>query len=103
MLPRFLRVITSVVRGGGVEGGGGGVPVWLGGVRSLMRFFYLGLQFNLPSQFQIPDPIPDPVPKGYWVSDLRGSSVSRTSQRRLRCNRLPTPILAKGVLPFYIP
>ena len=28
--------------------------------------------------------------------------MSRTLQRRLRCVRLPTPIIAKGVLPFYL-
>ena len=61
------------------------------------------MQFNLPNRFPIPDPSLAPIPAGDWGAELRRSSVSRTSQRLLRCVQLPTPILAKGVLPFSLP
>ena len=86
----------------GVQGGGGGPCV----ARRHMQprtWCYPGLQFNLIVQSLIPDPSMDPVPAGDWGAELRRSSVSRTSQRRLRCFRLPTPVLSKGVLPFSLP
>ena len=56
-------------------------------------------------QHQLPIPVPSPVPVSTadWGADLLGSSVSRTLQRRLWCVHLPTPVLAKGVLPFSLP
>ena len=64
---------------------------------------YPSVQFNLSDQSPIPGPSPAPVPAGYWGAELRGSSMIRTPQRRLRCIRLPTPVLEKGVLPFSLP
>ena len=62
-----------------------------------------GVQFSLPTRFLIPDPSPAPVPAGYWGAELRGSFVNRTPPRRLRFNRLQTPVLAKGVFTLYLP
>ena len=64
---------------------------------------YPGILFNLPYRSLVTGPIPDPLPAGYWGAELRGSSVSRTSQRRLQCVCLTIPVLAKGVLPFSLP
>ena len=64
---------------------------------------YPGVQFNLISLSLIPGTSPAPVTTGEWGAELRGSSVSRNLQRQLRCVRLPTPVLAKGVLSFYLP
>ena len=61
---------------------------------------YPGVQFNLLSRSPILGPSVAPVPAGDWGAELCGSSMSRTSQRRSRCVRLTTPVLAKGVLPF---
>ena len=41
---------------------------------------YLGVQFNLPAGSPIPGTSPAPNPAGDWLAELRGSSVSRTSQ-----------------------
>ena len=48
----------------------------------LCLWCYPGLQFNLLAWSLILDTSPVPVPAGGWVAELRGSSVSRTSQRR---------------------
>ena len=66
-------------------------------------WFYPGVQFNLPARFLIPVPSPALVLAGDWEVELRRSSVSTTSWQRLRCVRLPTPVLVKGVLPFSLP
>ena len=65
--------------------------------------FYPGVKFKLPTQFPIPDPSPAPVTSEDWGAELRGSSVSRTSQRRLRFVHFPNPVLAKWVIPFSLP
>ena len=93
VLPRFLHTLPRMVHSGG------GVPVWLGGVCSLVCGFTRACGLTFQPRFPIPDPSPAPVPAGDWVAELRGSSASRTSQRRLLCVFLPTPVLAKGVLP----
>ena len=88
------------MRGGGGEGGGPCVD------RSHLQphtCCYPGVQFNLLARFLIPGPSTAPVPAGNWGAELRGSSVSRTSQRRLRCVHLLTPILSKCDIPFYLP
>ena len=64
---------------------------------------YSGMQFNLLDQSPILGPSPAPIPEGYWGAELCRSSVSRTSQRILRCFHLLTPILSKGVLLFPLP
>ena len=94
------RGIARGARWGGGEGGGPHVA------RKRLQpctCWYLGVKFNLPSLFTIPGPILAPFPAGDWVSNLRGSSVSRTLQWKLQCFRLPTPVLAKGVLTFSLP
>ena len=63
-------------------------------------WFYPGVQFNLSARFPILDPSPAPVPAGNWGAELRGSSASRTLQRRSKCVCLPTPVIEKGILPF---
>ena len=65
--------------------------------------FYPGVQFNLPFRFTILDPSPDPVTTGDLVAVLRRSSMSRTSQLRLWCIHLTTPVFAKGVIHFSLP
>ena len=100
VLPGVLHAVSRVVRGG--WGGRGGPHV----ARKRLQpctCCYLGVKFNLPSLFTIPGPILAPFPAGDWVSNLRGSSVSRTLQWKLQCFRLPTPVLAKGVLTFSLP
>ena len=102
VLPRFLHAVPRMVRGGG--GGGRGLGTCVASRRlHPCTYFYLGVKSNLLSQLPILDPIPDNVPAGDWGAKLHGLSVSRTSQRRLQCVRLLTPILAKGFLPFYLP
>ena len=60
--------------------GGGGVP-WVARRRPQTNtYFYLGVQFNLPDQFPIPDLSPTTVTSGDWGADLCGSSVGRTLQ-----------------------
>ena len=44
---------------------------------------YLCVYFNLLVRSPIPGPSPAPVPTGDWGAEIRGSSVCRTSQRRL--------------------
>ena len=83
-------------------GGGGGQCVAMWSLQPRL-WCYPGVQFNLKSQSPIMGLIPAPVPVGDWGAELRGSSVSRTSQRRLRCVLLPAPVLAEGVLPFSMP
>ena len=100
MLPGVLRAVTRMVRGGGV--GGGGVPCVDRRHLRPRTWCYLGVQFNLISQSAILGPIPAPVPAGDWGAELRGSSISRTLQWKLRCIRLPTPVIEKGVIPFYL-
>ena len=68
-----------------------------------LQWCYPVVQFNLPSRSPILDPSPAPVPVGDWEAELRGSSVSRTSQQRLQCAHFPIPVLAKGFLPFFLP
>ena len=81
---------------------GGG---WRGGVLGLIRVFkwVCSLICQPNSWFLIPDPSLAPVPAGNWGSKLCVSFVNRTSQQWLRFNRLPTPVLEKGVLPFSLP
>ena len=83
-------------------GGGGGTCVASSSLQP-RTWCYLGVQFNLLAQSPIPGACPAPIPTGDWGSKLRGSSVIRTLQRRLRCVRLPTPVLVKGVIPFSLP
>ena len=102
MLPWFLRAVTHVVHGG-VGAGGAGVH-WVACRHPCPRTcFQPGVQFNLPTRFPIPDPSPSPVPAGDWEADLRGSSINRNSQQQLKFNRLSTPVLEKGVIPFSLP
>ena len=89
--------------GGTACGARGGGPCVARRCLQTRPWCYSGVQFNLLARSPIPDPSPFPVPTGDWGSELRGSSVSRTLQRRLRCVRLRTPVLAKGVLPFSLP
>ena len=97
VLPWFLYAVLRVLRG---RRGGGGT--WVDWRRPQPhKCFYPGVQFNLPTRLPISDPNPDPVTAGDWEAELRGSSMNRTSQRWLRCDRLPTPVLVKGVLPFF--
>ena len=52
---------------------------------------YQGMQFNLLAQYLIMGLGPAPIPVGHWAAELCESSMIRTSQRRLRCVRLPPP------------
>ena len=102
-IPCYLGFYTRYrawCAGGGFGAGG---PCVDRRCMQLHTWCYLGGQFNLPARSRILDPIPDPVPAGDCGADHRGSSVSRTLHRRLRCVRLPTPILAKRILPFSLP
>ena len=96
VLPRVLLAVPRVVFREGV-------PVWLGCVCSLVRDFTLGVQFNLLSRSLITDPSTVTIYTGDWGVELCGSSMSRTLQQRLKCVRLSTPVLAKGVIPFSLP
>ena len=65
---------------------------WCTGVTCVARsrlqtctWCYLLVQFNLLARSPIPGPSPDLVPAGDWRAELRISSVSRTSKRRLQC------------------
>ena len=94
----------STVRGErlGGGGGGGGVP-WVAWRRPHPHMcFQSGIKFNLSTRFPILDPSPATVPVGDWRDELHRSFGNRTSQRKLRCVHLPTPVIAKGVLPFYL-
>ena len=101
--PKYRAALVSTrgtARGAGI---GGGVP-WMAWRRPWSHArFKSGVHFNLPTQLPIPDPSPDPVPAGEWGADLCGSLLNRTSQRRLQFDRLPTPVLAKGILSFSLP
>ena len=101
VLYRVLRAVPRVVRGGGGRGCGG--PCVDSRRLQPRTWCYPGMQFNLSVRFLIPGPSPAPVPARDWGAELRGSSVSRTLQRRLRCVCLSTPVLAKWVLPFSLP
>ena len=69
----------------------------------LHTWCYPGVQFNLLAESPILGASPAPVPTGDWGAELGGSSVSRTLLQQLQCVRLPTFVLAKGVLPFSLP
>ena len=98
VLPRVLHVVPRMVRGGRA---GGGVGPCVARRRLQPRTgCYPGVQFILPARSPIPGPSPATILVGDWGAELRRSSVSRTSQQRLHCVRLPTPVIAKGVLPF---
>ena len=98
----LLRVFHVLYRAP-CTSGGGGVP-WVMWRNSWPRTrFYAGVWFNPPTQFPILDPSLAPFPTGDWGFELRGSYVSSTLQPRFWFNRLPTPVLAKGVLPFLLP
>ena len=96
VLPGILRVILRVLRGGGG-------PCMASRRLQPLTWCYPGVRFNLLARSPIPVPIPVPVLAGDWWAELNGSSVSRTSKRWFRCVRLPTPVLAKGFLNFYLP
>ena len=82
---------------------GGGVP-WVAWRHPWTRaYFYLGVQFNVPTWFLITDLNLAPVPTGDWRSELCGSFTGRILQRRLRFFYLIAPVLAKGFLPLSIP
>ena len=95
VLPGILRALRRVVHGRG--------PCVARRRLQPRKGCYPGVQFNLLARSPIPGPRPASVLAGDWGADLRGSSVSRTLQRRFLCIRLSTPILAKGVLPFSMP
>ena len=97
MLSGVLNTAPHVVHGGG------GVTCVTRKCLQPRTWCYPGKQFNLLDRSPIPGTNPDPVPAGDWGADLRGSSVSGTLKRQLRCICLTTPVLAKGVLPFYLP
>ena len=81
-------------------GGWGGFP-WVAWRSSWpCTRFYLGVRFNPPKRFPITDPSPACFPTGDWGVELRGSSVSSISWPQFRFDRLPTPVLEKGVPPL---
>ena len=97
VLPCFLRAVPHAVH---KWGGGSGGP-WVAWRRPWPRtFFKSGGCFNLPTQSPILYPSLSLFPTGDWLADLHGSFVSRTWQRRLRFDCLPTPVLATWVWPF---
>ena len=99
---RFPHVVPRTVRGWR-GGGGGGVP-WVEWRHSWPRtHFYAGVRFNPQDQFLIPDPSPAPFVTGDWGVKLREKFVSRTSRLQLWFDCLLTPVLAKGVCPFFLP
>ena len=58
-------------------------------------------QFPVQSQLFTPKSLLfTPISRANWGSTLCKPFVIRTSQWQQRCVRLPTPLLAKGVLPF---
>ena len=59
------------------------------------------MQFNVPTQFPILDPIPAPYPAEYWGVKLCGSYVSKISQPLFQFDLLSTPVHVKWVRPFY--
>ena len=82
-------------------GGGGGLYVASRLLHPHM-WCYPGVKFKLLARSLITGPSPVPVLVVDWGAELCGSSVSRNLQWRLLCVRLPTPILDKGVIPFYL-
>ena len=84
LLPGVLLAEPWVVRGGGFP------CVSRRRLQHRTRC-YTGVQFNLLAQSPIPDPSLVPVTKDDCGAELRGLSVSRTTQWRYRCVCLPTP------------
>ena len=97
----LTTILSRVVLRAVVRIGGGSLV----GVEAFLAsyLFYAGASFNPPTQFLIPDPSLAPFTTGDWGVKLRGSSVSRILQPRFRFDRLPIPILSKGVCPFFMP
>ena len=97
-----LLLIFHMLRTGSDQNGGwGGCGgfLWVAWMRLWPRtIFYAGVQFNLPTRFPVLDPSPAPFPTGDWRVKLHGAYASITLRPRLRFDRLPTPVLAKGVL-----
>ena len=96
MLLFFLRVLPHTVSNGGSVN-------WVAWRRPWPRTcFQLGVQFNLPTRFPIPDPSPAPVPVVDWGAKLLGSFVNMTLQRRFQFDCSPVPVLSKGILSLYL-
>ena len=100
-IPCYLGFYARYYAWCAMGGGKGRVPCVAMMRLQLLTWCYPGVQFNLPARFLILGPSPAPVPAGDWEAEIRRSSLSRTSQRQLRCVCLPTLVLAKGVIPFF--